>query len=150
MNINGKKILSIITYYTLFGIAIIMSALTILYAVNRGLPMWATILYVLWACTVIGTLIFDIICTSIKHLKFISGLIVYVLSIVAIVVTAILYLVRAGLTTGLTTAFMPIYTGIAALVISTTIYMIATYIVGEAVVEHATAMKSMSSKNSQQ
>lgn len=151
MSVNGKRILSILTYYTLFGLAIIMSALTILYVIGRnGVPMWATILYTIWACAVIGTLIFDIICTSMKRLKFISGLMVYVLSAVAIVVTAVLYLVRSGLATGLLSTFMPIYIGVAALILSTTLYMIATYVVGEAVVEHVTAMRSMKQKSNNQ
>ena len=146
MSIRGKKILSLITYYTLFGIAILMAAMTILFVLNRVVPMWAKVLYVLWACTVIGTLIFDVVCTSSKRMKFISGIIVYVLSIISIIVTAILYLVSSSLTAGLTAVFMPVYTGIAAIVLSTTIYMIATFIVGEAVVEHKSALKSIKEK----
>ena len=146
MSIRGKKILSLITYYTLFVIAIIMAEMTIFFVLNRAVPMWAKVLYVLWSCVVIGTLIFDVVCTSTKRMKFISGVLVYVLSIVSIIVTAILYLVSAGLTTGLTTIFMPVYTGIAAIVLSTSIYMIATFIVGEAVVEHKSALKSIKEK----
>ena len=146
MTVKGKKILSIITYYTLFGIAILMAAMSILFVINRALPLWAKVLYVLWSCVVIGTLIFDVVCTSTKRMKFISGILVYVLSIVSIIVTAILYLTRAGLATGLTTTFMPIYTGVAALILSTSIYMIATFVVGEAVVEHKSALKSIKQK----
>ncbi len=149
MDIKKKKILSVITYYTLFAISIIMACLAILFVINRGLPMWAKVLYVLWSCAVIGVLIFDVVCTSTKHMKFISGIMVYVLSIVSIIVTAILYLVRSGLTTGLTETFMPIYIGIAAIILSTSIYMIATFIVGEAVVEHATARKSIKQNQAQ-
>lgn len=149
MSVKRKKILSIITYYTLFTIAILMSAMAILFVVNRALPMWSKVLYVLWACAVIGTLIFDIVCTSTKRMKFISGLIVYVLSIVSIIVTVILYLVNSSLTAGLTATFMPVYTGVAAIIISTSIYMIATFIVGEAVVEHATSTKGVKEKQNQ-
>lgn len=143
MSIKGKKILSIITYYTLFVMAIIMACMAILYTINRGLPTWAKVLYVLWSCAVIGTLIFDVVCTSTKRMKFISGILTYFLSIVSVIVTIILYLVRAGLATGLTTAFMPIFAGTAAIILSTSIYLIATFIVGEAVVEHSTARKSI-------
>ena len=143
MSVKGKKILSIITYYTLFIIAIVMACMAILYTVNRGLPMWAKVLYVLWACAVIGALIFDVVCTSTKRMKFISGIIVYILSVVSVIVTVILYLVRAGIVTGLTTAFMPIFAGTAAIILSTSVYLIATFIVGEAVVEHETARKSI-------
>lgn len=143
MSVRSKKILSILTYYTLFAIATIMAAMTILFVLNRVVPMWAKVLYVLWSCVVIGTLIFDIVCTTTKRMKFISGILVYVLSIVSIIVTAILYLTSASLTAGLTAVFMPVFTGIAAIVLSTSIYMIATYIVGEAVVEHKSALKSI-------
>ncbi len=146
MSVKSKKTLSVITYYTLFGIAILMAAMSILFVVNRALPMWSKILYVLWSCVVIGTLIFDIICTSTKRMKFISGILVYVLSIVSIIVTAILYLVRSSLTAGLTATFMPVYTGVATIILSTTIYMIATFIVGEAVAEHKSALKSIKDK----
>ena len=71
---------------------------------------------------------------------------VYVLSLVSIIVTAILYLVRSGLNTGLSTIFMPVFAGVATIVLSTTIYMIATFIVGEAVAEHKSALKSIKEK----
>ena len=148
MSIKGKKVLSIIAYYTLFSIAVLMASFAILYVINRAMPMWAKVLYTLWACTVIGTLVFDIICTTTRRMKFISGIIVYVLSIASVIVTAILYLTNAGLTAGLTTVFMPVFTGVAAIILSTTIYMIATFIVGEAVVEHKSALKSIKDKQS--
>ena len=66
--------------------------------------------------------------------------------VIGIVVTAILYLTNAGFTAGLTSVFMPVFTGIAAIILSTTIYMIATFIVGEAVVEHKSALKSIKDK----
>jgi len=146
MSIKSKKILSIVTYYTLFGIAILMSVLALLFVVNRGLPLWSKVLYVIWCCAVIGVLIFDIICTSTRRMKFISGLIIYVLSIVSLVVTIILYLVSASLTAGLTAVFMPIFAGTSAIIMATTIYMIATFVVGESVVEHKTALKSVKEK----
>lgn len=146
MSIKGKKVLSIITYYTLFAIAILMASMAILFVLNRVIPVWAKVLYTLWSCAVIGVLIFDIVCTTTKRMKFISGIIIYVLSIISIVVTAILYLTNASLTTGLTAVFMPVFTGVTTIILSTTIYMIATFIVGEAVVEHKTALKSIKDK----
>lgn len=146
MSLRSKKILSILTYYTLFGIATLMAVMTALFALNRVVPMWAKVLYVLWACAVIGTLIFDIVCTTTKRMKFISGILVYVLSIISIIVTAILYLTNSTLTAGLTAVFMPVFTGLAAIVLSTTIYMIATFVVGESLAEHKSALKSIKEK----
>ena len=79
-------------------------------------------------------------------MKFISGMLVYILSVASVVVTAILYLASSTLTAGLTSVFMPIFAGIAAVVLSTSVYMIATYIVGESVVEHKSALKSIKEK----
>lgn len=150
MKVSKKKILSIITYYSLFSIALIMAGLTILYVVNRAIPTWAKVIYVIWACGVIGVLVYDIVCTSMRRMKFVSGLIVYSLSMASVIVTAILYLTQnAGLKLGLTSAFMPMFIGVASLVISTSIYMIATYIVGESVAEHSSALKSIN-KTAQQ
>lgn len=150
MKVNRKKILSIITYYSLFGLALIMAGLTSLYVVNRAVPTWAKVIYVIWACGVIGVLVYDIICSSMRRMKFISGLIVYSLSIASVIVTAILYLTQStGLKLGLDNIFFPAFIGIASLVLSTSIYMIATYIVGEAVAEHSSALKSMN-KTTQQ
>ena len=146
MSLKSKKTLSVLSYYTLFGIAIIMAAITILFTINRALPMWSKVLYVIWSCAVIGTLIFDVVCTSIRRYKFVSGILVYVLSIVSIIVTAILYLVSSTLTAGLTAVFMPVFTGTAAIIMSTSIYMIVTFIVGESVAEHASAIKSVKEK----
>ena len=142
MTIKDKKTLSNVTYYTLLIIAIAMAVLAILYTLNRALPTWARIVYVIWACAVIITLIFDVFCTINRRMKFVSGAMVYVLSVASVVVTAILYLANAGLAAGLTTAFMPVFAGTAAIIISTSIYMIATFIVGESVVEHDSAIKS--------
>ena len=130
----------------MFVIAIVMAILAILFVANRALPMWAKILYIVWSCAVILTLIFDVYCTTIKRMKFISGMIVYVLSVVSVIVTVILYFVRGSLTAGLTSAFMPIFTGVAAIIIATSIYMIATFVVGEAVAEHGSALKSIKEK----
>lgn len=148
MKISGKKILSVITYYTLVSIALIMAGLTILYVLNREIPVWAKVIYVIWSCGVVGTIIYDIICTSLRQMKFISGLIVYSLSIASVIVTTILYLTQnTGLKLGLTTLFAPTFIGIASMVLSTTIYMIACFIVGEAIAEHSSALKSINKSN---
>lgn len=146
MSLEQKKLLSLIAYYTLFIIATIMAILTIVFMLNRVVPTWAKVVYIIWACAVILNLLFDVYCTTMKRMKFCSGVSVYVLSVASIVVTAILYTVSASLTAGLTTVFMPVFTGLAATVLSTSIYLIATFIVGESVAEHKSALKSVQQK----
>ena len=85
-------------------------------------------------------------CTLCKNMKFITGLLVYILSVASVIVTAVLYLTRSNLTEGLTSAFIPVYTGVAAIILSTSIYMILTFIAGESAVEHKSALQSIKDK----
>ena len=59
MSVKGKRILSVITYYTLIGLALAMSVGFIFALSIRVFPLWAKIVYIAWAGIVIGTLIFS-------------------------------------------------------------------------------------------
>lgn len=142
MEVKGKRILSIVTYYTLIGLALALTLGFVLALFFRAYPTWAKIIYYIWAGVVAGAIIFDIVCTATNRMKYISGFIIYVLSICAVAVAVIIYLIyttRLGL--GITLS--PAFTLITALSFATTIFMIAEYIVGEALIEHNTSAKSL-------
>ena len=142
MEVKSKRILSVITYYTLIALALAMTVGFIFALIFRDFPMWAKIIYFVWAGVVIATIIFDIVCTANNSMKFISGLIVYVLSVCAVAVSVIIYLIyttRTGLTLDMGPAFMLI----TSLSYATTLFMIAEFIVGEALIEHNTSAKAL-------
>lgn len=142
MEVKGKRILSVITYYTLIGLAIAMAVGFIFALALRTFPMWAKVVYMAWAGVVIATIIFDVVCTANNRMKFISGLMVYVLSVCAVAVSVLLYLIyttRAGLPFDISGMF----TLTVALSYGVTVFMIAEYIVGEALIEHNTSAKAL-------
>lgn len=138
MSVNSKKILSIIVYYTLAALALISSGFFIYCMIVRDVALWAKIVYFIWIGLVIGAVIFDIICTSTGEAKAVSGLIVYILSVLAVIMCAILYFTNVGVA-GLATDFFNLFLSVSLISLMTTGYMIATWCVGESLVEHTSA-----------
>ena len=83
MSVNGKRILSSITYYTLAVLTLLASAFFIYCLSVKDVAGWARVIYYIWTAVVIGVTIFDVICTNSGEGKFISGVIVYISSTLA-------------------------------------------------------------------
>lgn len=149
MEVKGKRILSVITYYTLVGLAIALAVGFIFAMSLRTFPLWAKIVYLAWAGCVIGAVIFDIVCTANNRMKFISGLIVYVLSLLAVAMAVIVYLIYTT-RTGLAMDIAGIFTLSAALSFLVTLFMIAEFIVGESLIEHNTSAKELKQRGVRQ
>ena len=145
MSVKNKKILSIIVYYTLAFLALCAAGFFIFSTIIGALPLWAKIVYYVWTGLTIGAIIFDVICTSTGEAKQVSGLIIYILSVLAVLMTMILYLVNAT-RTGLVATFFNTYLATVVISLMTTGYMIASWCVGESLIEHATAEDEMNKK----
>lgn len=145
MDIKEKRILSIICFYTLIALSILMAGGFIVALAFRTFPLWAKVVYITWAGLVIATVIFDIVCTATNSMKFISGLLTYVLTILAIAMSIIVYLVyttRSGLSTDINSVYMLA----VAMSYATSLFMIAEFITGENLIEHNTSAKSLKQK----
>ncbi len=138
MSVNSKKILSIIVYYTLAVLALANAGFFAYALAVRDVALWAKIIYFIWVGLVVGAIIFDVICTSSGEAKAISGLIIYILSVLAVIMACILYFVNSR-ANGLATSFFNLFISISLISLMTTGYMIATWCVGEGLVEHTTA-----------
>ena len=146
MTVFNKKVLSIIVYYTLVALAICAAGFFVFALLINGLPFWAKIIYYIWVGLLVGALVFDIICTCTHQAKTISGFIIYVLSLMAVIMTMLLYVLNAT-TAGIEPTFLQTYLSTCLISLITTGYMIATWCVGESVVEHATANKEIADKD---
>ena len=138
MSVSNKKLLSTIAYYTLIVLSILSSAFFIYALTVKDVVMWAKVIYFIWAAVVIVVAIYDVICTRAGRSKFISGLIIYVLSILAVIMACVLYFIKTGVD-GLATDFFNIFISVSILSLMTTGYLIASWCVGEAKVEHESA-----------
>lgn len=138
MSVSNKKLLSTIVYYTLIVLSILNAGFFIYALMVKDVAMWAKVIYIIWSVVVIAVAIYDVICTRARSSKFVSGLIIYVLSILAVVMACILYFINSGVD-GLATDFYNIFLSVSILSLMTTGYLIASWCVGEAKVEHDSA-----------
>lgn len=138
MSVSNKKLLSTIVYYTLIVLSILNAGFFIYALMVKDVAMWAKVIYIIWSVVVIAVAIYDMICTRARKSKFVSGLIIYVLSILAVVMACILYFINSGVD-GLATDFYNIFLSVSILSLMTTGYLIASWCVGEAKVEHDSA-----------
>ncbi len=146
MSVNSKRKLSAIVYYTLAGLALIMAGFFTYCLIVKDVVMWAKVIYFIWIGFVVGVIIFDIIGTSTGEGKMISGLIIYVLSILSVVMAGILYFINVG-PVGLATEFFDLFISIAFVSLITSGFLIATWCVGESLVEHVTADREIGRNN---
>lgn len=149
MSVENKKILSIVVYYTLAVLALLSSGFFLFCLIVKDVALWAKIIYFVWIGFVIGTVIFDIICTSSGEGKQISGLIIYILSLLAVAMACVLYFINTS-KTGLATDFVNLFISVSIVSLMTTGYMIATWVVGENLVEHTSAENEIQKTKSKQ
>lgn len=142
MSVNNKRTLSTVVYYTLAALALISAGFFLYCLLNREVVMWAEIIYYIWIALVVGAVIFDVICTSTGEGKQTSGLIIYILSLLSVIVAGILYFMNSG-AGGLATEFFNIFLSVSLISLMTSGYMIATWCVGESLVEHKTAQREI-------
>ena len=142
MGVENKRKLATIVYYTLAIITVAFAGFFGYALIVRDLAMWAKVVYFIWIAVVVGAVVFDIICTSNNEGKTLVGLVVYVLSILAVVMAGILYFINAT-RTGLVLNFFNLFISVSLLSLITTGFLIATWCVGEKIVEHRTASKEI-------
>ena len=138
MSVQNKRMLSTIVYYTLAILAFASAGFFIYCLIIRDVVMWAKVIYFIWSGLVIGVVIFDILCTSTGEAKTVAGLIIYILSVLAVIMSVILYFANAG-ANGLATDFFNIFLSVSLISLMTTGYMIATWCVGESLVDNKIA-----------
>ena len=145
MSIDNKRKLSRLVYFTLAVLAILNAGFFVYAVFAQGLVMWARIVYIVWSALVIAVVIYDIICTKNQDGKQSSGFFIYILSLLAVIMSCILYFMNVGVA-GLATEFFNLFISVSILSLMTTGYLIATWCVGESLVEHTTSQDEMREK----
>lgn len=125
MENSQKRVLLNIAYFTLIGLAIISCVFFILRISFSLLPLYIKIIYYIWAGALILNLSFDIVCTIQKRMKFISGIIMFVLTLLGIIMAVDVFFMQGVTFKAITNleityfintslSFMPLYLGIFA------------------------------------
>lgn len=91
MEVDAKRVLLNMMYYTLIGLTFVFGVLFLVTMTSKGAAMWQQIIYYVWTIVLLGTLVLDIIYTIMGRMKFISGLIIYCLSVLCVIVGFIVF-----------------------------------------------------------
>ena len=142
MSVENKRKLSIVCYYTLAILTFAVACLFGYALIIRDVAMWARVVYFIWLAVVLGTVVFDVVCTYNNHGKEITGWLVYILSILSLIVAGILYFSTAGVN-GLVDNLFNMFISVSLLSVTVSGFLIATWVVGECLVEHATAEREI-------
>ncbi len=142
MSVNNKRTLSYIIYFTLVPLAFLLSFFFAYILIARDVKMWIRVIYLIWLAVVCFTLIYDIVCSCLGKMKFSSGLIIYVLSVIAVIMAVLLYVIYTR-ETGLPADFLHVYVSLVVLSLSVSASMIAAYLTGESLIENATAVDKL-------
>lgn len=145
MSVESKRKLSTICYYTLAILTFAVACLFGYALIIRRVAMWARVVYFIWLAIVLTTVVYDIVCTHNNNGKEMTGWLVYILSILSLIVAAILYFTNAGLN-GLVDNLFDMFISVSLLSVTVTGFLIATWLVGENLVEHKTAEREINSQ----
>lgn len=85
MENNQKRTLLNMAYYTLFGLGVLFSGLFFIRTIYSTMPTYVKIIYYVWTILLIGNLVFDMYCTRKHTMKYISGIIYFILTLLCVV-----------------------------------------------------------------
>ena len=91
MDANLKKVLLNMTYYTLIGAMVALEIFFMTTLAGASLAMWERVVYYILAIALVVAVIYDIICTCMHRQKYIAGFILYVITIVTVVMSLIVF-----------------------------------------------------------
>lgn len=137
MEFSGKKVLLNMVYYTLVALLIATAITFMVYLANTDTNALVKVGYYVLTILFIMLMIFDIIATNMRGWKFISGLILYILTVITIIMTFVVYAVYA------TNSIIPadvvgIFTTLLVMSLAINVITILIYTVGEKIVEYNT------------
>lgn len=92
MKLREKSNLLTLTYYTLVLCTISLSALFVWFLLTQTDLLYAQIVYIVWTIGAVAIVLFDILCTKNNQRKYIVGILVYILFILAMVMSVLTFM----------------------------------------------------------
>ena len=145
MKLGNKRTLSIVVYYTLAALAVIISGFFVFTLIFNNLAMWAKIVYFVWVAGVLGCVLFDIILTNNREKKYLTGWIIYVLSLLSIAMLVILFAMNSGFANLADLKLLASAVSIIPIIISG--FLIAMWSVGERINQTASNNTNVIAEN---
>ena len=144
MSAKQKNILLSMTYFTLAAITIAFCVLFMIFLSTQTTAIYQQVMYYVLSSLVVLLVVLDIIFTIIKANKYITGMLIYLLTLLTIIMGCILYgLMNVDGAIVANNLFG--YIGMMALSYMVTIMLIVVYCVGEKLISNS--VKIMKRKN---
>lgn len=137
MEFKGKKVLLGMVYYTVIALLLAVSITFMVFLSLSDVRLYSKIGYFILTSLFVLLMIYDVICTNMNKMKFISGLILYILSVCTIIMAFIVYGLNA--TRGLIPAdTVNVFITLIAMSFGIAVLDIIIYSVGEKLIEYNT------------
>ena len=137
MEFTGKKVLLNMVYYTLIAIMVAVGVAFLIILGTSDIALLPKIFYFILTILFILLIIYDIICTHLDRMKFVSGIILYVLSIATLVMIFVLYGINATRAL-IPTEYVNVFATLSSISLTIMILGIIVYCVGQKIVEYKT------------
>ena len=89
MDANLKKVLLNVVYYTLIAAMVAFEVFFMISLANASMAVWEKVCYYILAGLLVGVIIYGIICTCMHTQKYVSGFILYGITLAVIVLSLI-------------------------------------------------------------
>ncbi|MGN0961532.1 MAG: hypothetical protein ACI4PF_04970 [Christensenellales bacterium] len=89
MDANLKKVLLNVVYYTLIAAMVAFEVFFMISLANASMAVWEKVCYYILAGLLVGVIIYDIICTCMHTQKYVSGFILYGITVAVIVLSLV-------------------------------------------------------------
>lgn len=137
MEFSGKRILLNMVYYTVCAILIATGVTFMIFLAMSDARTIVKIGYFILTTLFVLLMLFDIICTNLAHMKFVAGIVLYVLTLVTIVMAFVMY--GAWSTRGMIAIdLVNIFSTLMGMSLILAILNIVVFCVGQKIVEYRT------------
>lgn len=140
MDFDKKKVLLNIVYYSTIGVMVAFVVFLFLSLAGATLAVWERVMFYILVGLLVGIVTYDIVCTCLHSEKYISGLMLYVATMLIIVFTLVVF----ALNSGSVRLFIDISERFFRLILMTYIInaqAVIVYCVGQSLVKHDTTKK---------
>lgn len=96
MDANLKRVLQTMTYYTLIGGMVALEIFFMITLAGASLAVWEKVVFYIIAIALVLVVVYDIICTMSHRQKYISGFVLYVITIALFVFTLIVMAINSA------------------------------------------------------
>lgn len=96
MDFDKKKTLLNIVYYSTIAVMVAFVVFLFLSLAGANLATWEKIMFYILVGALAGVVAYDVVCTCIHNEKYISGLILYVITMLVVIFTLIVFALNSG------------------------------------------------------